>query len=137
VTAANLTGHDHCQYCADSGWVEVHSGDPVDAEWLRRVRKLDTRHRMTAGLQRAVYAESVAPCPKCEQGKTNEFPPDGKDGTPGFRLTPWGQDGYWQGRDHSWLRPLPDGKPMHASDAKAAAARAMADLDAAQNGRRP
>lgn len=135
MRTANLSGKERCRFCADSGWVEVGTGDPHDEEWLRRVRGMSTEKRLALGLNRTVYGEVVAPCPKCEQGGVNEFPRDGRDGTPGDKLTPWGKDGYWQGRDHSWLQPLPDSRPMHAAEAKQAAAEAMSALQRSQSER--
>jgi hypothetical protein len=56
------------------------------------------------------YGEAFGPCPKCEAGHLLEFPaPDEKGKTkPGT----WGKDGFWRGRDHSWLEPLPDPSPL-------------------------
>lgn len=42
-----------------------------------------------------------APCPHCEKGFRAEF------------SGAWGRDGYWQGRDHSFVKPAPArGKPV-------------------------
>jgi hypothetical protein len=41
------------------------------------------------------YAAAVGPCPKCPKGRRLEFSKGG----------PWGQEGFWRGRDHSWLKP--------------------------------
>lgn len=48
--------------------------------------------------ERADGAEEMGPCPHCERGHLLEFP----EGKPG----PWGQAGYWKGRDAGHLRPV-------------------------------
>ena len=71
---------DKCAYCTD-GLVVVQG--PTDA-----------------------YAEAYGPCPKCEAGHLVEYPaPDAKGRQkPG----PWGENGYWRGRDKSFLEPRLD-----------------------------
>lgn len=112
MTVANLTGRPKptCAYCANDGLVVVDTGDPVDPEWLARVRGMPIPERQRRKLHRIHYAERVAPCPKCEFGLLIEFPtPDPKTHEP--RVGSWGPEGFWRGRPPIELVPVETGPP--------------------------
>lgn len=84
----NVDGHDDCRWCASDGYVTVAirpaAGSPVRPECKPRTGY-------------GAYDE-MAPCPFCQAGYREEFPVP-RPGNPRPTKPPWGDDGYWRGRD--------------------------------------
>ncbi len=98
VRTRNAPGPEHCEYCADIGWVVFDTGVPEE---------LWPVYRAAA---KVIYGESYGPCPMCERGGLVEFPVADKHGV--ARRPPWGADGFWRGRMPQ-LVPLPSrDKPL-------------------------
>ena len=95
----NNTGtgkYERCDFCADGGYVQAGSSF---SRWLRPDGTVD-----------AVEYLEYAPCPYCLAGYREEFPVPGTNNKQPTR-TPWGEDGYWQGRDTADLERL-SGVPL-------------------------
>lgn len=118
-----------CAFCANSGWVVYDTGDPLGEaweQWRREVNGIPLAERRRRGLDREIYGEALAPCPHCEQGKSNEYPTKTHDGRPGYLLTPWGSQGFWRGKATGDLRPVDTGSRVLS---KAENARRMRELE--------
>lgn len=89
----NKTGDEHCVYCCGhEGWVEDGTKPGLGEQPMGQ----------------------MAPCPNCKLGYTVEFEEEypknpnqkkGKGGRRGIRVSPWGPNGYWRGKD--WRSYLP------------------------------
>lgn len=71
-----------CIVCRDSGQVEVG--------WETRLTRFKNEARMVR------EGEQMAPCPRCERGKSVEFPLES--------VGPWGPEGFWRGRKWNVIR---------------------------------
>jgi hypothetical protein len=90
----NVTRHDFCSWCADTGYVVANRRPAVASAWMKKRE-----------LQADGWYEEVAPCPYCEAGYREEFPePAPSNKYPSKTL--WGPDGYWRGIESADLDPL-------------------------------
>lgn len=71
-----------CILCRDHGYVEVG--------WETRLVRVKGVPKMVR------QGEQMAPCPKCQRGKSIEFPLEA--------VGPWGPEGYWRGRKWTVVR---------------------------------
>lgn len=103
----NVTSTEHCVYCCRNtkGWVTVDIGNGgLSAAEHEQVRARQQQRTADDQPPLSVYGESLAPCPYCEAGYNAEFPKTERTRAANFD-PPYGQNGYWQGRDFSFLQP--------------------------------
>ncbi len=97
----NVTGSAFCRWCGGDGYVHV-SSRPFKSAWNMTREKPNSGGSMP--YEGASYAEH-APCPFCEAGFREEFPvPKSTNKHP--TKPPWGEDGYWKGREPVDLKPM-------------------------------
>jgi hypothetical protein len=110
--AQRKSGRVICRYCFDTGWVMVALRDPTPATVVARGKLVQVQTAlervqtadMTADVD-GLRHEEMAPCPMCQVGYRVEFPqPSDKNPNPG--RGPFGEDGYWKGRDAVDLVPM-------------------------------
>ena len=78
-----------CRWCGDDGYVTVQAR-PMEWNGI--------------GPRRRGLIEEVGPCPYCLRGYREEFPePNQKNKHP--TAPPWGEDGFWKGRETDSLIP--------------------------------
>lgn len=97
-TNADRRNRKRCGACADSGWAEVN-------------HRVDTHNDQSASV------EEYGPCPFCARGLAYEFPtiPALPEKARAMIPTPWGSDGYWQGRElpeHMVAHWVETGRPV-------------------------
>lgn len=97
---ANRSGHRHCKWCCDDGWVSARIRYPV-----RMVDGVETR-----AIEHPI--DEMGPCPACEKGFAIEF------GQAGSKLWP---GGFWKGEpwgDHVKRTCTCSEPAVSAADAK-------------------
>ena len=99
----NRTGKERCRWCAGNGYVVVQTRKPD------RVRVAGTRIQGEASTES--FHDEMGPCPFCESGFAEEFPDTSKDTS---IRPPWGEEGFWKGRQPVELVPLEaaDARPL-------------------------
>lgn len=96
----NVTGRQECRWCGDIGYVTVYTRIVKSAWVMSRTRPNGDGTLPHDGIQ-----EEAGPCPYCEAGFREEFPVP-KDGNRHPTKPPWGEDGFWQGRDVVDIDPV-------------------------------
>lgn len=113
----NISRKEPCRYCDDTGYVVAQTR--IDT-WARPVK--GTKEIKTTSAE----VEEMGPCPFCERGFFEEFgDPEHQQKAPPVK-PPWGEEGFWKGRDVSDLRPREVGRVLSREE-NAAKARELLD----------
>lgn len=89
----NVTGNHPCRWCEDTGYVVVGSRVEKSA-WVMSRKRLNAND----AIPHEGTFEEYAPCPYCEAGFREEFPVPKADNKRPTK-PPWGEEGFWRGRD--------------------------------------
>jgi hypothetical protein len=85
--------------------------------WSRRVPK-GKGSKETELCETVAAVEEYAPCPFCERGLAEEFPDLSRATKSEPISSPWGEHGYWQGREPVDIRLLnaSDNRPLRKEE---------------------